>query len=408
MSAAQKQPKPMNIDAMNGDLIMTYLDRFSIAIADTSSALERAVALSDHFREQVDQKKIAAADVVQCDACNGFSPTSLDECPYCGEKGVEGADEPASSQIVKAEPSAPIVKTTSAKVKATAKVKAAKAGKSKPEEPASPATEVVHAVVRTEKDLDRAVEKVKRLNAGMVRNAWELGNELRQIHAEKLYLQRVDASGAPKHKTWSQFVTKELDLTPSYTHSLMDISAAFTQTEVEKIAVRKLRMIVQVPKEYQAELTRRASEGATQGELAESVAEIMEGRPARDTGRAGFRAGTEKVDARDARAVREQKKAKDAKAKDAKVKKTKAAAAKGAADRPADAITVVLARRTKVKLYKAKLDRDGKKARAMRVLDDASGTVDLYNNTKLHVHLRQDAAGALEVIVTVERPGASS
>jgi len=414
---AKKMTKADRFAKMKLELIDGYLSRFglTVEVGDAANeASERAEALAVFFKDEVKAGKYKPEEMVKCDVCQSFSPNTLDECPFCGETDEppgDGPEEsaPVSTEIVKAEPAPKIVKTTSKKVKAKAAAQDLIEG---PTEVHDSDGVILHTVA-TERDLDQAVERIDKIKTELMRVGtrcgWEMGNELREIHARKLFLQRLDPkTKVPKFKTFAQFVTHEIKITPNYAYQLMDIAVAFTKEDVEQIAMRKLRTILTVPDEYRDELKQRALAGASTNELAQAVDKVMDGRPLRDTGRKGFRAGTEKVDPNAAKNAKKQREQLAAKTKESKKKKTDEAAAKGAKDRPADAVTVLMARRTKVKLFKAKLDSTGKPMRALRVVDDAHGSIDLWNNTKLHVRLIMNAKKELEVVIDVERPNATS
>lgn len=419
---------------------------------DTRTLLEKVKALEEAFVASViaGKAKGETVDGVNCDVCGFDSSDAVTECPFCDENPPGGADAAEHSPDGTSTAPTPEPKTNGAangaakktatpkiaKVKAS-DVKAAKLAKQAADaalaatkaEPEKHDADAIDAVERlpettvvvesittegqvivdevhgepdprfTEADLDAAIERVEDCQRGLLVKNWELGCAISDIYSKKLFLQRRDASGKPVYKTFTKFCAAELNFSREYAHTLMDIANAFDQATVAQIGQKKLRVLLTVDDKFRDELKQKAIAGATHTQLASEAKLLMEGQPARETGRRGLRgkgSGT-KADPRELQK-------KSAEAKQRKNAKSEKAAAKGKAARPAgDVVSIVVPRRMKVKAFRAKPDKFNKPVRAMRLADEPKGTFDLPDGSKLHVRASTDATGGILFIVDIER-----
>lgn len=225
----------------NEELVTKTLKALKVKPADTHE--ERIAQLTTHYESS--KKELA-----DCDKCGGGSPTDLDACPFCGDEGVdETAKDPASEKPADAKPE-----------KAAAKPK-------KDALAVKPAEELMPEGVTVEK-LDTALSefiKVKGAGAGAM---WDIGRAAQVIYKGQLWKARITVApdaedgtkGATKntYKSWNEFCTKELGMTPANIYNLMDVSEAFTREKAIAFGTTKLALILKAPEEAQPALLEAA------------------------------------------------------------------------------------------------------------------------------------------------------
>ncbi len=147
-----------------------------------------------------------------------------------------------------------------------------------PPEPSAAAheTEVVLAPVAgyIEVDLDTKVKQIVALKRDAADSLWKLGQAIKDVLDNRLWMLRVDSNGAPKHRTFKQFVVGELDMSYMQAHRLVQVSEGFTEEEMHKIGVSKCHVMLQVPKDKRAGLLSSAAGGATLTQISNEVAEL--------------------------------------------------------------------------------------------------------------------------------------
>lgn len=190
----------------------------------SGSSEVRASRLERHLVEHAGSTKLA-----ECD-CGGRSPVTLPRCPFCGDESeVEDLTGSPTTAIVvgSGKPVAAPPEDEDARALASA------AG-------LQPSKAEVH-------DLDTRVARIKELGVRYIATAWDVGDEIRQVHGGKLWLHRRDLSGAPTHRTFETFVHEEIGISRGTAYKLMEVAKAFTREQVLALGISKLKLLVQLP-----------------------------------------------------------------------------------------------------------------------------------------------------------------
>jgi len=295
----------------------------------TSAPLDELIkVMVTHFRN-------SGGALLKCDACGGVSTEEYDLCPYCGTGEDDTADdgaadnaavvetETADDEEMEEEPSAPEPKastkggktppvqeeanmartaTTStpeqevvkeavkeAVAKAVTKDKSKTAEEKKAEKSAivkAPAPVDAALAGLTATDLNNAVQRVVELKSNTAADMWKLGEELKGIHERQLWKLRVDDSGKCRYRSFEVFCAQEIGMSGTQCYKLIDIANQFNEDQVRKFGTTKLGLVLQAPKEDQAELLKEA-ESTSSRQLVEKVRAKREekGVEKRDTGR---------------------------------------------------------------------------------------------------------------------------
>lgn len=133
--------------------------------------------------------------------------------------------------------------------------------------------------VQTTGELDEAVGRIKSFLVGSMRNYWNLGVELFSVYSNGLYKKRLKDDGKPTYKTWDDFVEAECGMSGPHARTIMVISQRFSEDQVEKLGVEKLRTIASLPTNHQAEMLQKAETLSTR-QLAKAAVEVRRATPA--------------------------------------------------------------------------------------------------------------------------------
>lgn len=190
---------------------------------------EQVKRLAKHFRKKPNE-------LADCSKCGGDSQLTFrlngkECCPYCG------AGDDAPSNVVPMRPAA------------------------------------ANAPAHSERDLDKSLDRIRKLRVGAGVSIWQLGLEIRLNYEQELWKLRTDKDGSLRYRSFRQFAAQELGMSHTYAYRLMDISAAFTQQEIEQIGTAKLGVILELPEPHRSKLLERARDGATTNELKGEAAE---------------------------------------------------------------------------------------------------------------------------------------
>lgn len=141
-------------------------------------------------------------------------------------------------------------------------------------------TEIVHQgeiVVRTEDDLNKAVETVLKLRDTNAATVWALGKYLREeIYTTSLWKQRKGSDGTPAYKNFDQFTQAELGVGRDTAKAWMDTSESYSEKEFLAFGYTKLKLALKVPTEHRLEIEEKIRSGASRAEVAETVDKIRE------------------------------------------------------------------------------------------------------------------------------------
>lgn len=310
------------------------------------------------------QSALAGAEgaMSTCTICGGDSVESETVCPYCGDDSGTEAATPEEIAASKEEP-------------------------------------VVHAGIvvskdniETQREIDSKVARILELKAEGAGTQWDIGKELKGLYESGLYLKRVGTDGKPAYASWSDFCKIELSYSHRYAMLLIDAATIYTRDVVATLGVSKLNVIADVAPEFKAEFIELAkAQSLSRSQLREAVMTRAGVDPSvkldgtRETGRGGFKAGTQKV-----KPPKKQSKAEKAAAAQAKV----SAATK---PRPEGAVAVTLPGRTAtVKMWKRVAD--GKPpARAKQLSDEPHGQIELPDGGFMKFTLARDNEGQIKL-----------
>lgn len=363
-----QETKPLNMKEVDPAIVNRALK--SLGIPTNGSPDDRLLRLQTH---QHDPANVPDENGVTCSRCGGYSDDRLDACPYCGEAGTEAepktngaAAAPAPTSDVEAEedseddeddaddppesaeapkaaaPEAPKKKRSEAVKKPAAAVKAE-------------LVQVPRSLDVSEKALDRALERVNAAHAKGAKAYWELGSAIKDIHDRKLYTQRAGVDGKPRYKSWLQFSQEELKMSDQHASRAMNVAAAFSKDDFEKIGVSKLSLIAKLPDDMQAEIIEKARAGLP---LADVERQVRKLNP-RATGS----------------------------------KKPAAPSKPPKAPGPDELTAVVTKDKIKVPMFARAKKKDAKPVRAMTLGQDPSGEYELPNGVVMHVHIIKEARG---------------
>lgn len=274
------------------DVMLDFIKENELEDIDAEANTEQvAVALSLHFKNTTTK-----ADLCKCTECGGESPVSLEACPFCGDaesveddddsEEDEGGDpihedneddqaepidrdgeEPPSALVsspdlgdsddetdvaTDKEPAPEPEKPTKAKEKRKMQlVHTNGAGTNGVSRKGSTSKEMTKATVTSisTRELDKAVERVKKIKADGAVAYWTLGKEVLEINEKGLWKLRVDAEGKAAYKSFEQFVHHELNMNASYAYAAIDVAREYkTADEVRALGSKtKAMLVLKVP-----------------------------------------------------------------------------------------------------------------------------------------------------------------
>jgi hypothetical protein len=215
-AAAAERKDPT--DLLNGETIKDALVR--AGLSTKGSVLEMATRLQSHFTSDPEHVKNGSREYdcdVDAGGCGYPFPTNLQTCAFCGRAAEEGdKDAPVSPTPI---PTSGVVRASGA---------------------------ALADADEQEKKLDYAVERARVFSREMVGAGWDLGNTIKQIYEQKLFLARRGKDGAPVHPTLEAFCKAELQMTSTYARNLIDVATNFTRAQVVSLGTTKLVAIARV------------------------------------------------------------------------------------------------------------------------------------------------------------------
>ncbi|MES2393561.1 MAG: hypothetical protein V4555_18130, partial [Acidobacteriota bacterium] len=131
-------------------------------------------------------------------------------------------------------------------------------------------------VVYTDKDLDKAVERVRECKKVAAVGLWALGEELRKINEDKLWKFRV-VKGKAAYTSFNQFCNEEAKVSHEYAYKLIEISTRFTEADVSKFGTSKLTLMLKVADE-DLPAVREVAERTGKRGLAKHVKQVIKER----------------------------------------------------------------------------------------------------------------------------------
>jgi hypothetical protein len=340
----------------------------------------------------------AKSDRLQCDTCLGYSPNSLDACPFCGSVDDSPAQKTApAKQDLK--PEAPPAAAPANKKPAGKKEEAQVMGKAATAEKADKATTTekpatsakkgakVTSIVRddtkpsseivTERELDTKVKRILDLKGATAVSYWHLGIAIKDLFDSQAWKQRNGEDGKPKYKGFDAFVHHELKMTPQNAYKIMDTAKTYTEDQVRAFGHTKLGLLLEAPAEDRERILK----------------EVVE------------RGGSKREVEKEVRRVRKEKGHRKEVSRSGK----KLPKDKGPRGQKKQTITVAnMIGRKQIKLFAKpagyKLGADLKDAkRAKRIADVPFGVNDLENDVKQFYTLQEGPTGELILVVETKR-----
>ena len=211
-----KTVRNIQLSLVNEKVLTKYLLEQTDVKVKKGSKLELKVELyADWIGEKVDD---TSDDFGACDHCKAPVAPGLSSCPVCG------TGDGAPTLLLDLD--APVTRTV----------------------------ETTGVTVVDTADLDASVMRIKELTGSMSTSYWRLGRELKENFDRKLYKTRVDGSQKPKYKSWNEFSEAELCLSGNQTRTVMAIAERFTEEQVSRFGVEKLKFVAKAPKAQQPQL----------------------------------------------------------------------------------------------------------------------------------------------------------
>jgi hypothetical protein len=109
-------------------------------------------------------------------------------------------------------------------------------------------------------DLDAAVTNIRALLVQSFKKYWELGRALLDCHNSGLYKARLDEKQRPVYRTWDAFAKAELELSGRQAREIMHVAERFTEAQVRKLGVERLKLLARAPEPHRERLLKRAPE----------------------------------------------------------------------------------------------------------------------------------------------------
>lgn len=146
--------------------------------------------------------------------------------------------------------------------------------------------------VVTAKDLDKAIHEVEKLKKeygestlDAAETYWQMGRKLLEINEGQLWKMRVDEKGKATYKSWDQFVTRELSMSPQQSYAAIDIGREYDSPKVlREIGQTKAANILKAAPVDRPALVEAAKNGATVREINAKVkkSRAKHGSPKKD------------------------------------------------------------------------------------------------------------------------------
>jgi len=432
--AAMVMKNDVNLERVRPEVMREVLEKFGFNVGMDPTPLELVEKLMKYLGTQQSEQ-------LQCDECDGWSPRTLDVCPYCGEGGVNGVVEslelaPASIEVpstrkveafdapsrceleevdvLDVPPSSKVPSTVEelavivgAEEDAKAAEKTKKKPRAKKEKLVASSSEPVEALVVVERapsndevELNRAVARIHDLKGLAAHGQWLIGREIHNIFTppvnpttgrvlvnpktgralEPIYKARIGDGGKPKYRNFEEFVDAELHMSSKSAYRHMDVARKYDEATVRQLGYSKLELSLKVSEENREEIVEKIKAGASARDVMKDVKKIREeGIVLKDAGR------VKTPWSRDIPSVEKAKRPK----KEPELKSFSE-----------DQITtVVVLKRHNVPLF----HKDDKGKRAKRLGDQPCGYLDLANRVTAKILVRANVDGELEAVFTFKR-----
>lgn len=233
-----------------------------LGVRASGTPAHRAQVLWQKFLKQVaDDKTI---EMLECENCQGESPSTLDVCPYCGIKEGE------SSESTEEETKVAVVEKMSTKLVPS---KANKTNLRVVSDDEEVSTEF------GEEDLDKAIVEVQKCKAGSAQAWWDLGQKISHIIDNRLWKLRRKEDGSPLFKTFESFCNAELQISPQNALMSRDCSQNFSRDQLAAAGIKRCQLKLKAPAEMRDEIQKDIESGISTRELARKVRDANKGKP---------------------------------------------------------------------------------------------------------------------------------
>lgn len=257
------------LEHLNRPLIVAALNRLGEEFAnppDDDNAEQLSTSLFMYYTTALPLK-----DQIRCQKCKGIGDINEDTCSYCGhDEGdpvevVQKTEQPNPKE-------APVTTTETATPKkengATRTAKAAAALVVDDTKPSS--------MIRAERDLDQAVDGVRKAMTDAAFSGWKLGvliGEIKNGNLWKLRTVKDDKTGKEKarYQTFDAFCINELQMTPRSANNWATVAANFSEDQVKTVGSSKLQLILQAPPEARPAIQKMAEDNVPAREIKKHV-----------------------------------------------------------------------------------------------------------------------------------------
>jgi hypothetical protein len=143
------------------------------------------------------------------------------------------------------------------------------------------------SLVQTSRDLDEAILAFRKATSATFLAWREEGLALWEIFSKDMWKLRLDpATKAPKYKSFQQFVSDEIKLTPNYVFDRMDAARAYPEEEAARLGMVNCVLLLKAPEEERKKIEQRIHRGEikSNAETRKEVAKANAGKPEKSKG----------------------------------------------------------------------------------------------------------------------------
>lgn len=147
-------------------------------------------------------------------------------------------------------------------------------------------------VEEAEKKLDQAIGRYAAAGRDMVGSGWDMGNAVREILDNRLYLARRGPKGEPLYRNFWEFCRAELNRSAVDVRRMIAIASEYTRQEAVEIGTTKLGIVLKIadPSKRAPILDMARDPDVSVRQLSEATREIVKESP-REVARDGLRMG---------------------------------------------------------------------------------------------------------------------
>lgn len=99
----------------------------------------------------------------------------------------------------------------------------------------------------TVKDLDNAVQTVRRLKVDASLNCWDLGKTLADVHERQLWKLRTDDRGVALFKSFDRWCIREVNITSKWAKELIKVAEHYRREQIARLGPTKCSVLLQLP-----------------------------------------------------------------------------------------------------------------------------------------------------------------